>query len=833
MSGKDYALDEGPAQPGPAGQPDDHAATAATGRAAGPPADDTRDRSAPWRDPTLAVEERVFDLLSRMSLTEKVAQLYSYWRGANASIDDMAPLQHDLVDESVDWAGLLHTGLGQLTRPFGTAAVTPADGAGALLRLQAEIVAGNRFGIPALIHEECLTGFMTWGATVYPTPLAWGASFDPDLVAQMAGRIGQDMRSVGVHQGLAPVLDVARDPRWGRTEETIGEDPYLVATIGTAYVRGLESAGVVATLKHFAGYSASRAGRNFGPVSVGPREFADVLLPPFEMAVRDGGARSVMHSYAEVDGVPAAADGGLLTDLLRGRWGFTGTVVADYFGVSFLELLHRVADGPTTAAALALNAGVDVELPAVRCYGPPLVEAVRQGAVPESVVDRAVTRVLRQKCELGLLDPDWDPVPPALAGGYRTGEAGGPSAGPGIDLDSPANRDLARRLAEESVVLLANDAVLPLPERGRIAVVGPLADSVTGLLGCYTFPSHVGTVPADVGDQPQMGTVLAALRAELPAAAIEHVVTGPVDGQDTPGIVVAADAAARADVCVAVVGDRAGLFGAGTSGEGCDATDLELPGRQGELIEALVTTGTPVVLVLLTGRPYALGRYADRLAGVVQAFFPGAEGGGAVAGVLSGRVCPSGRLPIGVPRLAGGQPTSYLSPLLGHRTEVSNVDPGPLYPFGHGLSYTSFEWSTPLVDGVEHGRGATPAQIGTDGTLRIRLRVRNTGDRAGSEIVQLYLHDPVAQVTRPVIRLVGYARVPLQAGQARWVEFDFSADLSCFTGRDGRRVVEPGDLELRLAASSIDVRHRVAVRLVGSQRQVDHRRRLATEVTVR
>ncbi|WP_348775126.1 glycoside hydrolase family 3 N-terminal domain-containing protein [Solwaraspora sp. WMMD791] len=800
---------------------DDRSRAATTAGGSGPA--QLAEEPASWRDPMLAVQDRVFDLLSRMSLAEKVAQLSSFWRGANASIDDMAPLQHDLVDDTVDWAELLQNGLGQLTRPFGTTAVLPVDGARALARVQAEIVAGNRFGIPALVHEECLTGFMTWGATVYPTPLAWGASFDPDLVAQMAARIGQDMRQVGVHQGLAPVLDVARDPRWGRTEETIGEDPYLVGTIGTAYVRGLESAGVVATLKHFAGYSASRAGRNFAPVSVGPREFADVLLLPFEMAVRDGGARSVMHSYAEVDGVPAAADSGLLTDLLRGRWGFTGTVVADYFGVSFLELLHGVADSPAAAAALALVAGVDVELPGVRCYGAPLVEAVRRGTVPESVVDRALTRVLRQKCELGLLDPQWSPVPPAVADA---------TARQPVDLDSATNRELARRLAEESVVLVSNDGCLPLPSQGRIAVVGPLADSLTGMLGCYTFPSHVGSAPAGADDELRMTTVLAALRAELPDTTIEHVATGPVDAQDIPSIVVAADAAARADICVAVVGDRAGLFGNGTSGEGCDATDLELPGRQGELIEALVATGTPVVLVLLTGRPYALGQFADRLAAVLQAFFPGAEGGPAVAGILTGRVCPSGRLPIGVPRLPGGQPAGYLSPALAHRSEVSNVDPSPLFPFGHGLSYTTFDWSTPLVDGAPVDPDGAALEIGTDGAVRVTVRVTNTGARTGADVVQLYLHDPVAQVTRPVARLIGYSRVELAPGESRRVEFDVSMDLSCFTGRDGRRIVEPGDLLLWLAASSLDVRAQLRLRLTGPVRQVDHRRRLTSTVTI-
>ncbi|MZE79969.1 glycosyl hydrolase, partial [Streptomyces sp. SID5475] len=366
----------------------------------------------PWQDTSLSTGDRVSDLLARMTLEEKLAQLFSIWPGSDSEGEDVAPLQHEMTasDEPADLDALIRHGLGQLTRAFGTAPLEPAAGAAALARTQARIAAANRFGIPAIAHEECLTGFTTWGATVFPTPLAWGASFNPALVGRAAELIGSTMRSAGIHQGLSPVLDVVRDPRWGRTEESISEDPYLVATIGTAYVRGLESSGVIATLKHFAGYSASRAGRNHAPVSAGRRELADVLLPPFELAVRDGGARSVMQAYNEIDGVPAAADSWLLTELLRDEWGFTGTVVADYFGISFLESAHHVAGSPREAAGLALAAGVDVELPAVRCYGTPLLDAVRSGDVPESLVDRAVTRVLRQKCELGLLDPDWDPV---------------------------------------------------------------------------------------------------------------------------------------------------------------------------------------------------------------------------------------------------------------------------------------------------------------------------------------------------------------------------------------------------------------------------------------
>ncbi|MFF0220644.1 glycoside hydrolase family 3 N-terminal domain-containing protein [Streptomyces sp. NPDC004629] len=759
--------------------------------------------TAPWRDTALAAAARVDDLLSRMTLEEKTAQLYGVWVGAATDGDGVAPLQREMTAD-YDWDELITLGLGQLTRSFGTAPVDPALGAQALARAQRRIAAAGRFGIPAVAHEECLAGFTAWGATAYPVPLAWGATFDPALVEELGRRIGEDLRSVGVHQGLAPVLDVVRDPRWGRVEETIGEDPYLVGTVGTAYVRGLESAGVIATLKHFAGYAASAGARNLAPVRAGVREFADVTLPPFEMALREGGARSVMAAYNETDGVPASADPRLLTELLREEWGFTGTVVADYFGIGFLQTLHRVAGSPAEAARAALEAGVDVELPTLKCYGKPLVDAVREGLVPESLVDRAARRVLLQKCELGLLDEDWRPEP----------------AGP-VDLDSAANRALARRLAEESVVLLDNpDGLLPLAPDTRIAVVGPRAADALAMLGCYSFPSHVlphhPEVPMGLG----IPSVLESLRAELPDAKVTFAKGCGVSDPDTAGFEEAVARATEADVCVAVLGDRAGLFGRGTSGEGCDVADLRLPGVQGELLDALVGTGVPVVLVLLTGRPYALGRWQDRLGAVVQAFFPGAEGGPAVAGVLSGRVNPSGRLPVSVPRSPGGQPWTYLQPPLGLAGEVSSLDPTPLYAFGHGRSYTTFAWEDFTCP---------EAEIGTDGACDVSVTVRNTGGRDGTEVVQLYLHDPVASVTRPDVRLIGYRRLDLAAGGSRRVTFRFHADLSAFTDRAGTRVVEPGALELRLASSSADVRHTAHLTLTGPVRVLGPDRRLRCE----
>jgi beta-xylosidase len=577
-------------------------------------------------------------------------------------------------------------------------------------------------------------------------------------------------------------------------------------------VRGLEGAGIVATLKHFAGYSASRGGRNLAPVAMGRRELADVILPPFEMALRLGGARAVMHSYAEIDGLPVAADRELLTGLLRDEWGFTGTVVADYFAVRFLESLHAVAADAADAARLALRAGIDVELPTVDTFGPPLLRAVRSGAVDEALVDRAVRRVLVQKIGLGLLDPDWRPLPDDVDR---------------LRLDDATSRDVALRLAREAVVLLRNDGVLPLAAGRRVALVGPVADDPRALLGCYSFPNHVGDHP-----EHGLGLDIPSLRQELDrlVPGLTHEPGCAVTGTDTSGIAAAVAAATAADVCVLAVGDRAGMFGRGTSGEGCDAADLRLPGVQADLVRAVLATGTPVVLVLMTGRPYALGAEFDGAAAVVQAFFLGQRGGQALAEVLTGVVDPSGRLPVSVPRDAGGVPGTYLAPPLGRRSEVSSVDPTPACPFGHGLGYTTFAWTDAAVVGPTGADGATDWPV--DGEATVRITVRNTGARAGTEVVQLYLHDPVAQTTRPVVRLIGYARVPLEPGAAAQVTFGVPADVTSFTGAGGWRIVEPGRVELRFGRSSGEPVATLPLRLTGAERRVGAERALLTSVRV-
>ncbi|SHE24346.1 glycoside hydrolase family 3 N-terminal domain-containing protein [Actinomyces glycerinitolerans] len=782
-----------------------------------------------WNDTSLPADQRAAALLSVMSRQEKIHQLASFWERdeeeavpapepvdvgdhddevvASEAAHQVAPMEDAFKVGRQGWEESVDGGLGHLTRIYGTDPVSVADGAAKLARLQRDIVSRNAFGIPAIAHEECLTGFTALGATVYPAAIAWGATWRPALVEQMAGRIGADLRAVGVHQGLAPLLDVVRDYRWGRVEETCGEDPYLVGTLGTAYVRGLQAQGVHATLKHFVAYPASKAGRNHAPVSMGQRELEDVMLPPFEMAVREGDVASVMNSYSDIDGEPVAASRHLLTQVLRERWGFSGTVVSDYWSVRFLQAMHHVAGDYAHAAALAVRAGLDVELPETTCYSH-LEAALDAGLLTEAELDTAVVRVLTQKARLGLLNADWEPTAGVDAG---------------RDLDSPGNRAVARALAEESVILLKNDGVLPLAPDASLAVSGPVWEDVRSFLGCYSFPNHVlsrdggRTTGLEIRDLPE------ALRAARPGGATFHRGVGFIDGR-ADDFDTAVDAAAAADVAVVTLGDIAGLFGGGTSGEGCDVVDLGLPGRQGELLEAVLATGTPTVLVLVTGRPYALGEYADRCAAIVQAFMPGVEGADAIAGVLTGAVNPSGRLPVAIPNGRGGQPSTYLAaPLAWHADGISNLDPTPLYPFGYGLSYSSFTLTDPAVSAT---------RMDADGRVDYTVTVTNTSDRAGAEVVQLYLSDPVAEVVRPLKALIGFAKVDLEAGESKRVTFTVHADRTSFTGVDYRRIVEPGQILLAAGTSSEDRLAPLAVEITGQRRVVDEGRVLTTPVVV-
>jgi len=712
------------------------------------------------------VSDRVKQLHAQMTFEEKIGQLVSYWVDRGDEV--VAPMQGEMAaPERYEEAA--KNGIGHLTRVYGTRPVDPTERAKWLWAEQRRLQTETRLGIPALVHEECLTGLAAWQAATYPTPLAWGATFDPEAVESMASAIGQSMHQLGIHQGLAPVLDVIRDPRWGRVDECIAEDPYLVGTVGTAYVRGLQEAGVHATLKHFVGYSASQSGRNHAPVHAGRREINDVFLPPFEMAVLDGGVRSIMNSYAEIDGVPAAGNAAYLTGVLRDEWGFDGVVVADYFAVDFLHTMHHVARSKAAAGALALRAGIDVELPSGEAY----LELEPGDAQLDADIDRAVLRVLAQKEDLGLLD--------AVFGEPPTG----------IDLDTDEHRRIAHDLAGKSIVLLRNDGVLPLDasQPATIAVSGPNATGYAALMGCYSFANHVLAHHPDVPLGLEVPDVLEAVRGQFAQAEASFSPGCSVKDIDESDIAAAVQQAAAADVSVVVVGDRAGLFGRGTVGEGNDTESLELPGSQRALVEALVATGTPVVMVLLTGRPYSIGWALDgpsAPAAVLQSFFPGEEGATALAEVMSGVINPSGRLPVSLPRSTGAQPFSYLHTLLGGDSDVTATHSAPTRPFGFGLSYTTFEHTDLVVD----------ESASTDGDLTARVTVTNTGTLPGADVVQLYARCTYRSVTRPVAQLVGFTRVELEPGQSAQVQFTMPSTRLAFTNVEYERVVESGPLTL-------------------------------------
>lgn len=765
-----------------------------------------------YRDASLSPERRSDDLLARMQREEKIGQLCSVWLTLDPASGDFAPFQGMFMRTPVDQRELLRYGVGQITRPLGSRPVDPRDGARALNAFQKYLIETTRLGIPAIAHEESLSGLMAQGATQFPSPLNYGATWDPDLIRRVAGVIRRQMRAVGTHQALAPVADVARDARWGRVEETVGEDPFLVGSIVSAYVAGLQGdglrEGIVATLKHFCGYSGSEGGRNFAPLHAGPRELADVFLVPFEMAVKTAGAKSVMNAYQDIDGVPCAASRWLLTETLRERWGFDGIVVADYFAVRMLHQLHHVTETPAESAAAALAAGLDVELPMSECF-PHLADALERGLVDAATLDESVRRVLRLKFALGIFERP-----------YTDADA--------IELDRPDERALAREVAERSIVLLANDGVLPLTAAAsRVAVIGPNADDPMALFGNYSFQNHVASHFPDVV-QERAPTVLEALRERLGAARVTHAEgcrilasKGNVS-DDGSGIAIAVEIARAADVAIVVVGDKAGHFRTGTVGEGTDTDSLALPGVQGALVDAVLDSGVPTVLVLVNGRPFDLSRITGRAAAIVLAWFPGQDGGAAIADVLVGTVNPSGKTSLTFARGAGAMPRSY------DAKELTRGVPAlpafePVFAFGHGLSYTRFAYSDLSI---------TPPAIEVDGTVQIACTLRNEGARAGTEVVQLYLRDPVASVTRPLRQLRGFARVTLDAGAAARISFGVPADLCSFTGADLTRIVEAGRIDVEIGASSADVRLAGSFEIRGKLRHVGEDRALMPDVSV-
>ena len=775
--------------------------------------------SLPYQESSRSVPERANDLVSRMTLEEKTAQMHALW--LILSEDGQHRPRQDDFTGGTDPAAVkkaLGQGLGQISRALGSHGVEPRAGVRALNRLQKFLREETRLGIPALSHEECLVGLMARGATLFPSALAYSATWNPELVERAAQAIGREARSVGCHQGLAPVLDVSRDVRWGRTEETLGEDPYLVGVLGCRFVRGLqgEKRDLLATLKHYAGHSWSEGARNHGPVHLGWRELNDVFLLPFEMAVKQAHAGSVMPAYHDIDNESCHASRRMLSEVLREEWGFDGLIVADYIGISLLYQHHNLARDPAEAAAMAFGAGLDIELPADDCASR-LGEAVERGLLSMETIDEVVRRILTEKLRLGLFER------PYVDEGA-------------IELQAPGTVELAREVARQAVVVLENDGILPLdPGRGqRLALIGPTADDPMALLCGYSFPVHL--ILNDAGESAsQVVTPRAAFEKAFGAGRVAHakgcfiieqrkygspVFPGDVERSTTlvqasplserVDLIPEAVACTRAaDVAVVCVGDLAGLFQTGTVGEGSDADSLDLPGVQQQLLEAVVATGKPVVVVLMSGRPYNLGGLEEKVAAFVMAFAGGQEGGTALADVLTGRVEPSGRLSLSVPKNVGAVPYYYNHKMKSAGTPIARHF-GSRYPFGHGLSYTQFEFSDLAL-------GAPEVDTGT-GEILLRLTVRNGGARAGVAVPQLYVRDRLASVVRPVKELKAFARVALRAGESARVTFKVPTDMLCFTGKEGRRIVEPGEFELQVGASSADIRLRSVVTLTGPVR---------------
>jgi len=750
---------------------------------------------AAYLDPSLPVGERVGDLLARMSLEEKVAQLGSAW---------VFQLADGPRLDATKAGGLLAHGLGQVTRISGASSLAAPDAAALANAIQRHLVERTRLGVPAIVHEEICSGVMARGSTIFPQAIGLASTWEPELAAALADAARVQMRATGAHQALSPVLDVCRDPRWGRTEETFGEDPHLVARMGVAFVRGLQGddlgSGVVATAKHFVGYGASEGGLNWAPAHIGARELREVHLHPFEAVVRDAAVRSIMNAYNELDGVPVAADRTLLTTVLRDEWGFEGCVVADYFAVRQLATYHQVAVDAADAAVIALDAGLDVELPGTDCFGEPLLTAVRSGRVPESRIDVAVGRVLRTKVELGLFERPYVDAGRAAAA-----------------VDTPDHRRLARTIARRSLVLLRNDGALPLEGAPRIAVIGPNADSPRNLLGDYTYPAHVESLkevllsgqnvfalPLDHDHQLQDAdvdatTVAGALRARF-GDDVRIALGCDVNSARRDGFAEAVELAAGSDVAVMVMGDKAGLTDDSTSGESRDVASLELPGVQEDLVRAVIDTGTPVVLVLVAGRPLASAWLHEHCAAVLMAWLPGHEGGEAIAEVLAGDVNPGGKLPISYPRSVGQIPVYYGHKVSGGRShwkgDYVDSPAAPLHPFGHGLSYTTFALSEPSLARTE---------VSWHGAITTTVTVTNTGGRGGDEVVQLYVRDPVASVTRPVLELKSFVRVRLSPGESRTVTFETPIGQLGFCDRELDHIVEPGRFDLFVGTSSVDL----------------------------
>jgi beta-glucosidase len=748
----------------------------------------------PYQDPTVPIDQRVEDLLGRMTLEEKIAQITTVWnrkRDIFTPGNDFDPAKaHRVFPAGIGHmarpSDLRGAGDDPLTQPFRDARQTVA----LVNAIQHYAVKETRLGIPVLFHEEGLHGYAARDATSFPQAIALASSWDPELLTRVFTIAGREIRARGVHMVLAPVVDVARDPRWGRIEETYGEDPYLVGQLGIAAVRGFQGDSlplapgkVFATLKHMTGHGQPESGTNVGPASISERTLREIFFPPFAAAIHSAHALNVMASYNEIDGVPSHANYWLLHDILRGEMGFTGAVVSDYEGIEQLQSLHHVEPDLLHAAARALHAGVDFNLPDDQAYSQ-LPQALAAGLVTQAQIDAAVRRMLRMKFLAGLFEK------PYADARYA---------------EQITNNAEARRLAEEAArkttILLKNDGALPLHAESlkTLAVIGPNAASVD--LGGYSNdPAHkvsvLDGIKAKVGSRLRVVSAEGVRITDKGDWYTDEVVLAGRE-ENLARIKEAVSVAEGADEIVLVIGGNSA-----TSREGWDKSHLGdranigLIAQQDELARALFALGKPVVVVLINGAPLAIPEVADKANALLEAWYPGQEGGTALADILFGDASPGGKLPVTIARSTGQLPTFYNQKPSAHRGYLFDSKE-PLFPFGFGLSYTSFEIGAPHLSAT---------QIKPDQSVTVSVEVRNTGKVAGDEVVQLYLHDVVSSVTRPIKELKGFRRVTLAPGRSTTVEFTLDREAFALWDAHMKRVVEPGAFEIMVGPNSVDLK---------------------------
>ncbi len=771
----------------PAGAP---AATAARPLAR-PPA------NAPYRNASLPVAERVADLLARMTLEEKIAQITSMWQNKQEIEDPQRRFN------AARASARFPNGLGQLTRPSDFGPGSPrarpprsiADSVAYVNAAQRWATTQTRLGIPIMFHEEALHGLAARDATSFPQAIGLASTWDPDLIRDVNQLIAGEVRARGVHLVLSPVVDVARDPRWGRIEETFGEDPYLVSEMGVAAVEGLQGPNraralgpgrVFATLKHMTGHGQPESGTNTGPAPLGERTLREDFFPPFEAVVRRTGIDAVMASYNEIDGLPSHANRWLLEGVLRGEWGYEGAVVSDYFAIEELQRVHRLVPDIAGAARTALAAGVDADFPDGVAFGT-LTAAVRAGEVSEARIDAAVTRMLTMKFNAGLFENPYANLREAQRSNGPEGVA------------------LALRAAERSLILLKNDNMtlpLSLPAAGAaaptIAVIGPSAH-VARLGGYYGLPrrtvSPLEGIRTLVGDRARVVHAEGVRITENDDWWVDEVqLSDPAANRRM--IAEAVEVARNADRIILFIGDTEQTSREGWAANHLgDRTSLDLVGQQQELFDAMKALGKPVIVVLVNGRPPSYPRIAEQADAILESWYAGEQQGNAIANALFGLSNPGGRLPVTVARNAGQLPIFYNHKPSARRGYLFDTT-SPLYPFGFGLSYTTFSMSEPRL---------SSATMARDGRVTVSVDVRNTGARAGDEVVQLYIRDRIASVTRPVRELRGFRRITLAAGESRTVTFTLDAAALSFWNADMRRVVEPGEFEVMVGANAAEV----------------------------